>query len=371
MDIIPFLDLKKINAPYQVGFQFQLKTVSESGWYILGEQLAAFENEYANYCGTQYALGVANGLDALTLILKGYIALGKLKKGDKIAVPSNTFIATFLSVLEADLIPVFVEPNPDTFLVDLNALQNTDLKDVSAVILVHLFGQITSDFDEVKQYITHKKLLLIEDSAQAHGAEIANQKAGALSGAAAFSFYPGKNLGCLGDGGALTTNDKALYDCIKQLRNYGMQQKYQHQFQGINSRLDELQAAFLRLKLPNLDADNAIRRTVAKRYLSEIKNPNIELPFYDGSTNHVFHLFVIKCKNRDSLQSFLKENGIETLIHYPIAPHKQKALSDYNSMHLPLTEELHKTVLSLPISPVITNAQLDFIIEKINLWILL
>lgn len=370
MDIIPFLDLRKINAPYEQAFQAKLNDVMQSGWYILGEQLAAFETEYANYCGTQYALGVANGLDALTLILKGYLELGVLEKGSKIAVPSNTFIATFLSVLEAGLIPVFVEPDPNSFLVDLSALQKADLKQVSALVLVHLYGQITPDYDEIIQFAKTNNILVIEDAAQAHGASFLDKKAGSLSDAAAFSFYPGKNLGCLGDGGAITTNNKELYNCIKQLRNYGMQQKYQHDLQGVNSRLDELQAAFLRLKLPNLDADNAKRRQVAKRYLSEIKNPNIELPFYDGSCNHVFHLFVIKCKNRDSLQTFLKENSIETLIHYPIAPHKQKAMQAYANLHLPLTEELHKTVLSLPISPVMSPAQIDFVIEKVNAWTL-
>lgn len=369
MDIIPFLNLKKINAPYETAFQAQLQEVLQSGWYILGEQVKTLEKEYANYCGTEYALGVANGLDALTLILKGYIQLGVLQKGDSVLVPSNTFIATFLSVIEAGLVPVFVEPNLHTFLIDLESLQKANSHNVKAVILVHLYGQITDEIDLIKQWTTANNLLLIEDAAQAHGAKTdKNTVAGAIGDAAAFSFYPGKNLGCLGDGGAITTNNKALNDCVLQLRNYGMQQKYQHNLFGTNSRLDELQAAFLRLKLPNLDQDNAQRRAIAKRYLSQITNKNITLPFYNQTENHVFHLFVVKCKNRSAFQQYLNENGIQTLIHYPIPPHQQKALENYNDLSLPITEKLHNEVLSLPISPVMTNQEIDFIIKKINQW---
>ncbi|WP_310555421.1 DegT/DnrJ/EryC1/StrS family aminotransferase [Flavobacterium sp.] len=365
--MISFLDLHKINKPYEKAFQEKLQNVMDSGWYILGNEVKTFEQNFANYCGTTHCIGVGNGLDALVLIFKAYIQLGKLQKGDEVILPANTYIASILSVLQADLIPVLVEPKEETYNINPDLIQEKVTSKTKAILAVHLYGQL-AEMDLINQIATQNNLLVIEDAAQAHGAEMNYKfrKTGNLSNAAAFSFYPGKNLGALGDGGAVTTNDDELAKTIKSLRNYGSETKYYNDFIGVNSRLDEVQAAFLNVKLPHLDSDNEKRRSIAKRYISEIKNPKITLPFYNNSLNHVFHLFVIRTKNRSALENYLKENKIETLIHYPIAPHKQKALSFLNHLSFPITEQIHNEVLSLPISPEITNEEVDFVINVLN-----
>ena len=364
--MIPFLDIKKINLQYQDAFQRKLDKVLQSGWFILGAEVQKFERDFADYCGAKYCIGVGNGLDALVLIFKGYIELGKLNPGDEIIVPANTYIASILAILEAKLIPVLVEPDVKTFNIDPNLIVKNLTQKTKAILAVHLYGQLC-DMDTISEIAKENNLLVIEDAAQAHGAiSNANKKAGNLGDAAGFSFYPGKNLGALGDAGAVTTNDAELAKIIMSIRNYGSHKKYVNDIIGQNSRLDELQAAFLNVKLPNLDAENNARRAVATYYLEKIKNPKIELPNYDQSLNHVFHLFVIRTENRDALQKYLAENGIETMIHYPIAPHNQQALSHFNHLSFPITEKIHNQVISLPISSVISELELEHIVQCLN-----
>lgn len=363
--MIKFLDLKKINEPYEAAFQEKLKSVLESGWYILGNEVKAFETNFAIYCGTKHCIGVGNGFDALVLIFKGYIQLGKLQKGDEVIVPANTYIASILAILEADLIPVLVEPKLETYNIDPELILEKITSKTKAILVVHLYGQL-AEMDVINEMALLNNLLVIEDAAQAQGANSDFGKSGNLSNAAAFSFYPGKNLGALGDGGAVTTSDDALAKVIQSLRNYGSEKKYYNDYIGVNSRLDELQAAFLNVKLPNLDAENNIRKSIAKRYLSEIKNTKITLPFWDLSDNHVFHLFVIRTQNRDELQNYLLESGIQTMIHYPIPSHKQHAFSNWNNFTFPITEKIHAEILSLLISPVMTYEEVSFVIEILN-----
>jgi dTDP-4-amino-4,6-dideoxygalactose transaminase len=364
--MIKFLDLKKINEPYEIAFQEKLKAVLSSGWYILGNEVTAFETNFASYCGTKRCIGVGNGLDALVLIFKGYIQLGKLQKGDEVIVPANTYIASILAILQADLVPVLVEPKLETYNINPDLISEKITPKTKAILAVHLYGQI-AEMDRINEIANQNNLLVVEDSAQAHGAFLSEKRmSGNLSNAAAFSFYPGKNLGALGDGGAVTTNDLELAKVIQSLRNYGSQTKYQNEFIGVNSRLDELQAAFLNVKFPHLDDDNNKRKEIAKSYLSNIKNDKINLPFWDLSGNHVFHLFVIRTQNRDELQNLLVEKGIQTIIHYPVPPHKQKALTDWNYFSFPITEKIHNEVLSLPMSPVLTMDEVDFVVSILN-----
>ena len=364
--MIKFLDLHKINARFEDQFKSEFNTFLNSGRYILGDGLKRFESNFANYCGTKHCLGAANGLDALTLIFKGLIELGQLKEGDGVLVPANTFIASILSILQANLKPVFVEPELETFNISVAEMERQLTSSTKAIVAVHLYGQL-ADMNAISQFAEKYNLLVIEDAAQAHGAtDASGNKAGSLSHAAAFSFYPAKNLGALGDGGAITTNNKPLCDIILQLRNYGSSSKYVNDYAGVNSRLDELQALFLDVKLKYLDADNLKRQDIAKRYLSEINNEKIQLPFYDESSNHVFYVFVVKVENRNVFINYLNDNGIESLVHYPIAPHKQKALHDYSELNLPLTESLHDEVVSLPISPVMDTKEVDQVIKIVN-----
>ena len=371
--MIVFLDLKKINEPYEIAFQEKLKSVLEKGWYILGNEVKVFENDFANYCGTKYCVGVGNGFDALVLIFKGYIQLGKLQKGDEVIVPANTYIASILAIMQADLIPVLVEPKLETYNINPDLIQEKVSPKTKAILAVHLYGQL-AEMDGINKIAQENNLIVIEDAAQAHGAVSDFRKAGNLSNAAAFSFYPGKNLGALGDGGAVTTNDAELAKVIQSLRNYGSEAKYQNEFIGVNSRLDELQAAFLNVKLPSLDAENAIRKAIANRYLTEIKNDKIILPVLSlrgvarnvAKQSHVFHLFVIRTENREKLQQYLLENGIQTMIHYPIPPHQQKAFSAWNHLSFSITEKIHQEVLSLPISPVMTMDEVDFVVSILN-----
>ncbi|MFH6966715.1 DegT/DnrJ/EryC1/StrS family aminotransferase [Flavobacterium sp. FlaQc-28] len=382
--MIPFLDLKKINEPYETAFQEKLKLVLNNGWYILGKEVETFEKAFAEYCQAKYCIGVGNGFDALVLIFKGYIQLGKLQKGDEVIVPANTYIASILAILQADLVPVLVEPKLKTYNLNPDLIQEKITSQTKAVLAVHLYGQL-AEMEKINEIAFQNNLLVIEDAAQSHGAiensnnskfqipsrkedKINNQKSTVrnLKSSTAYSFYPGKNLGCLGDGGAITTNDSELAKVLFALRNYGSQQKYYNEYIGVNSRLDELQAGFLNLKLPNLDAENNKRRAIAKRYLTEIKNDKIILPYWDDSNNHVFHLFVIRTENRTDLQRYLTDNKIQTVIHYPVPPHKQNAFLEWNNISFPITEKIHNEVLSLPISPVLTEEEVDFIIKTLN-----
>jgi dTDP-4-amino-4,6-dideoxygalactose transaminase len=376
--MIPFLNLKKINEPYETAFQEKLKTVLDNGWYILGKEAETFEKAFAEYNQTKYCIGVGNGFDALVLIFKGYIQLGKLQKGDEVIVPANTYIASILAILQADLIPILVEPKLETYNINPDLILEKITPKTKAILAVHLYGQL-AEMEKINEIAKQHNFIVVEDSAQSHGAnsnlksKINNLKSTDVTlseveeplRAVAFSFYPGKNLGCLGDGGAITTNDSELAKVLFSLRNYGSEQKYYNEYIGVNSRLDELQASFLNLKLPNLDVDNDKRRAIAKRYLNEIKNDKIILPFWDFSNNHVFHLFVIRTKNREVLQEYLTQNNIQTVIHYPIPPHQQKAFSEWNNLSFPITEKIHNEVLSLPISPVLTE-EVSFIIEILN-----
>ncbi|MEC4005406.1 DegT/DnrJ/EryC1/StrS family aminotransferase [Flavobacterium sp. SUN052] len=357
--MIKFLDLQKINSAYQEQFQEKMKLILDKGWFILGDEVKTFEANFANFCGAKHCIGVGNGLDALVLILKGYILQGNLQKGDEVIVPANTYIATILAILQADLVPVLVEPLIETYNINPNLIESKITTKTKAILLVHLYGQL-ADMDAVIEIGYKHNLLIIEDAAQAHGLKFKG------SHTRAFSFYPGKNLGALGDAGAITTNDDALAKTLFSLRNYGSEKKYYNEFIGFNSRLDELQAAFLNVKLPNLDSDNNSRRAIAKRYLAETNNSKIVLPTVKIIDNHVFHLFVIRTKNRNQLQDYLLQNGIETVIHYPIPPHKQEALSSWNSLSFPITEKSHKEVLSLPISPIMTDDEVSFVIEILN-----
>lgn len=364
--MIKFHDLQKVNAPYRQSFEQKLGDISDRGWYILGEEVKQFEAEFAAYCGTKYCIGVGNGLDALVLILRSYIELGKLHQGDEVIVAANTYIASMLAILQAGLVPVLVEPDAQTYNLDPDLVIANISPKTKAIMAVHLYGQLCA-MDALQRIAKQHGLLLIEDAAQAHGTCDANGiKAGNLSDAAGFSFYPGKNLGALGDAGAVTTNDELLANMIFSLRNYGSERKYYNDHIGYNSRLDELQAAFLRVKLPHLEDENRRRKIAANRYLSEISNPKIVLPKYDGGEHHNFHLFVILTEDRDRLQQYLSDNGIQTLIHYPVAPHKQKAMREWNDLSFPLTEKIHNEILSLPMSPVMTDDDVDFVIQTIN-----
>ncbi|MBF7090134.1 aminotransferase class V-fold PLP-dependent enzyme [Flavobacterium sp. ALJ2] len=369
--MISFLDLKKINAPYETAFQEKLKSVLYGGWYILGKEVKAFETSFAAYCGAKYCIGVGNGLDALTLIFKGYIQLGKLQKGDEVIVPTNTYIASILAIIQADLVPVLVEPRLETYNINPDLIQkNTTIK-TKAILAVHLYGQL-AEMDVINEIAKQNNLLVVEDAAQSHGAFFAENSKPKVENdnVQAYSFYPGKNLGALGDGGAIVTNDSDLAEVLFSLRNYGSETKYYNDFVGVNSRLDELQAAFLNVKLQNLDSENEQRRSIANRYLTEIKNEKIILPtvLSQGTkhSNHVFHLFVIRTGNRANLQAYLLEKGIQTMIHYPVPPHKQKAFPEWNILSFPITEKIHDEVLSLPISPVLTCEEVSFVIENIN-----
>lgn len=364
--MIPFLDLHAINKRFEKQFQESFQQFLNSGYYVLGNQVTAFETAFANYCGTKHCIGVGNGLDALRLILEGYKVLGKLQNGDEVLVASNTYIATIIAIKQAGLVPVLIESNSTSYNFDIPSLKNSISHKTMAIMPVHLYGQL-APMEELLKISKEYNLLVIEDAAQAHGAKNGKGKlAGNLGNAAGFSFYPSKNLGALGDGGAVTTNDDELASVLKKLRNYGSSSKYVNEFIGINSRLDEIQAAFLNCKLPRLDADNERRRAIAKRYLSEIKNGKINLPEYDGSENHIFHLFVVRVENREDFLDYLKGNEVGFLIHYPIPPHKQEALLEYSHLSFPVTEQIHNEVLSIPISPVMAEDAVSEVISILN-----
>lgn len=366
--MIKFLDLHKINARFETGFQQKFKECLNSSRYIMGDEVKAFENNFAAYCGTSHCIGTSNGLDALMLIFRGYIELGILKKGDEILVPANTYIASMFSIIHTGLKPVLIEPEIETYNINTVEIKKHISPKTKAVLAVHLYGQL-ADMMTINELAKAHDLLVIEDAAQAHGALSENgKKAGNLSDAAAFSFYPSKNLGALGDAGAVTTNNSELASIVSELRNYGSNEKYIHSSLGFNNRLDEIQAAFLNCKLISLDSDNDRRRVIAKRYISEIKNNKIGLPYYNNSINHVFHVFVILVDNRDDLIDYLSRNKVETLVHYPIPPHKQEALQSFKCLQLPITEKIHKTTVSIPMSPVLTDDEVAQIINLLNTY---
>ena len=361
--MIPFLDLKGINAQYRNELVDACIRVIDSGWYVQGNEYEAFEEEFARYCNTQYAVGVANGLDALTLIIRAYKELGTMHDGDEIIVPSNTYIASILAISENNLLPVLVEPDIDTYLINPSKIEEKITEKTKAIMPVHLYGQ-TCEMDKINAIAKKYGLKVIEDSAQSHGAYYREKRSGNLGDASGFSFYPGKNLGALGDAGAITTNDESLASTIRALSNYGSQIKYENLYKGSNSRLDEMQAAMLRVKLRYLDTEIEHRQKIAKYYLKNIKNIHITLPTI--STYSVWHLFVITTNKRDTLHEYLQDKGIQTLIHYPIPPHKQKAYKEWNNEYYPVSEKIHSRVLSLPISGIQSLDDTQKIIEAIN-----
>lgn len=363
--MIPFLNLKAINQQYQKELKEACSRVIDSGRYLMGKELEAFEKEYAAYCGTKYCIGVANGLDALTLTLRAWIELGRLEVGDEVIVQANTYIASILAITENNLVPVLVEPSEATFNLCPSIVKSVITEKTKVILPVHLYGQI-SLMPEIMAIAKEYKLLVLEDCAQAHGAMINGKKAGDWGDAGAFSFYPGKNLGALGDAGAVTTNDEELAEVIKALGNYGSHKKYENIYRGVNSRLSEMQAAMLSVKLPHLDTEIKQRRYIANRYLSEIINPSIVLPKVREDEEAVWHLFVVLCKKRDELQKFMKDNGIQSLIHYPIPSHKQAAYITLEDLSLNVTERIHRQVLSLPIDPTMGDEDLSYIIGVVN-----
>ncbi|MEN8352708.1 DegT/DnrJ/EryC1/StrS family aminotransferase [Acinetobacter towneri] len=367
--MIPFLDLKSINQQYRAELVAACSRVIDSGWYIGGKELENFENNFAKYCGTQFAIGVANGLDALILTLRAWKELGKLQDGDEVIVPSNTYIASILAITANNLTPVLVEPDLNTYNIDPAKIQQAITAKTRVILPVHLYGQL-AEMPEIMQIAKQHNLLVLEDSAQSHGAQIQGKKAGNWGDASGFSFYPGKNLGALGDAGAVTTNDAELATMLKALRNYGSHEKYKNLVPGVNSRLDEIQAAMLDVKLKYLDQETQHRRHIASLYLNGIKNPLIQLPLNginaESYEQHVWHLFVIRTSQREALQKHLSKQGIQTLIHYPIPPHKQQAYKEWNDQSYPLAEVMHQEVLSLPISPVMQAEQVKLVVAAIN-----
>lgn len=359
--MIKFLDLKKINNRYREEIDSRIKDILDKGWYLQGEENENFTKNFANFCGTKFALGVANGLDALNLIIKAY----GFGNGDEIIVPANTYIATILAISENGCIPILVEPDIKTYNINPDSIEEKITSKTKAIMVVHLYGQAVQ-MEKIWKIAKKYNLKIIEDSAQAHGAIYQENRTGNLGDASGFSFYPGKNLGCMGDGGAVTTNDEELFNKIKAIANYGSDRKYHHIYKGVNSRLDEIQAAVLDVKLKHLDSDNNKRREISKYYRENIKNSKIILPETYDEKSHVWHIFAVRTKNRDEFQKYLTERGIQTIIHYPTPPHKQGAYKEWNNLSFPITEEIHNTILSLPISPVMTDSEIEKVVEVVN-----
>jgi dTDP-4-amino-4,6-dideoxygalactose transaminase len=358
---IPFLSLKATNQVYEEQITKVITEVVASGWYILGDRLCQFEEDFAKYCGTKHCIGVANGLDALTILLKA----SDFPADSEVIVPANSYIATMLAVSNANLIPIPVEPLLETYLIDYQDIEKEITPKTKAILITHLYGKCC-EMDEINYIAKKYNLKVFEDAAQAHGATYRSKKAGNLSDGAGFSFYPSKNLGAMGDAGAITTNDDALAERIRALRNYGSSEKYIFDYQGYNSRLSEIQAAILQVKLPYLDAENEFRRNIAKRYLIEIKNDKVILPNTNSVENDVWHLFVVRCEGRDNFRKYLSESGIGTDVHYPIPPHKQLAYHNWANLQLPITEKMHETVVSLPLNTTLTPEEISYIIQIVN-----
>ena len=369
--MIKFLDLRKINERFRPEMDAAAKRVLDSGWYLLGKEDEAFENEFAAYCGVKHAIGCANGLDALKLVVK---AMG-IGPGDEVIAPANTYIASLIAISANGATPVLVEPDLATYLIDPAKIEEKITSRTKAIMVVHLYGRVC-EMNAISAIAERHGLKVIEDCAQAHGAFCGDRRVGTLGNAAGFSFYPGKNLGCLGDGGAVTTSDDELAKKVRALRNYGSDVKYHFPYRGTNSRLDEIQAGWLRVKLPHLDADNARRAEIAARYCREITNPEIALPenrTIEQSNNrtilpNVWHVFPVRTERRDEFQAYLAEKGVQTVIHYPIPPHRQPAYTEWHDLDLPITEKIHETIISLPISPVMTDDEASGVIAAVNSW---
>lgn len=366
--MIKFLDLQKVNLAHQQEIEDKLLQTFRSGWYLLGNEVKLFESNFAEYIGANHAIGVANGLDALRLILRAYIEMGLMNKGDEVIVPANTYIASILAISDNGLVPVLVEPDINTYNIDISKIEEKITSRTRAVMIVHLYGRVVFS-EELKSLAKNHQLKIIEDNAQAIGAEWHGTKTGNLGDAAGFSFYPGKNLGALGDAGAVTTNDEDLARTIRVLANYGSNEKYVNMYQGLNSRLDEIQAAVLNVKLKYIDEENKKRKKIAAMYVLGIKNAKILLPENPAdSAEHVWHLFVIRTAEREKLQAYLTENAVQTLIHYPIPPHKQEAYKAFNNHFYPIAEKIHEEVLSLPISPVLSLEEVSKVMTLINAY---
>ena len=365
--MIKFLDLKAITDKYSTEIKEAVNRVIDSGWYLQGNEVKNFESNYAHYIGTPHCIGVANGLDALRLILKAYIELGVMQEGDEVIVPANTYIASILAITDNRLKPVLVEPNIDTYQLDDRLIEAAITSKTKAIMIVHLYGQCAYT-ENIGILCKKYNLKLIEDNAQAHGCIFKGKKTGSLGDAAGHSFYPGKNIGGLGDAGAVTTNDDKLAEVVRALANYGSSKKYVFDYQGLNSRLDEIQAAVLDVKLTHIESDTQLRKDVARYYMDNIKHSDIILPQITDWDAHVFHIFPIRTTRRDELQSFLTSKGVQTLIHYPIPPHKQACYGEWNNLFFPITEKIHQEELSLPISQVIAAKEVEKVVEIINLF---
>lgn len=362
---VPFLSLKDVTNKYQNEIHEAALRVIDSGWYLQGEENKRFEENYSKYIGTKYTIGCANGLDALIWIFRAYIELGVMKPGDEVIVPANTYIATILAITENGLVPVLCEPNIETLEIDDSFIESKITSKTKAICIVHLYGQCAYT-EKIGELCKKYSLKLVEDNAQAHGCLYKGRKTGSIGDAAGHSFYPGKNLGALGDAGAVTTNDEALATAVRSLANYGSAKKYVFQYTGRNSRLDEIQAAILDVKLKYLDDDVKIRQNIAKKYINGIKNPKIKLPNVPDFSAHAFHLFPIMCEQRDELQKYLTEKGIGTNIHYPIPPHKQECYKEWNNLSLPVTEKIHAQELSIPMGQCLTDEQVQYVIDCLN-----
>jgi len=365
--MIKFLDLQKVTESHGKEINEAVSRVVNSGWYLQGKENEQFEKDYAEYIGTKHAIGVANGLDAINWIFRAYIEMGRLKPGDEVIVPANTFIASILPLSENGLVPVLVEPDINTYEIDPEKIEAAITPRTKAILIVHLYGQCAYT-DKIGDLCKKYNLLLIEDNAQAHGCKFKGKRTGSLGNAAAHSFYPGKNLGALGDAGGVTTDDDELAKTVRALANYGSTKKYVFKYLGRNSRLDEIQAAVLDVKLKHLDADNERRKQIAEMYIKGITNPAVITPKVKDRDAHVFHIFPIRTKKRDELQKYLADNEVQTIIHYPIAPHKQECYKDWNGWSFPISEQIHAEELSLPISPVLTDEEVNEVIQFINAW---
>jgi len=363
--MIKFLDLQAVTAKYSNEIHEAVNRVVDSGWYLQGKENEKFESDYVNYIGTKYAVGVANGLDALIWIFRAYIEMGIMKAGDEVLVPANTYIASILAIIENNLVPVLVEPDYNTLELDSTKIESNISNKTKAILIVHLYGRCAYN-EQIGELCKKHNLKLVEDNAQAHGCYYDERKTGSIGDAAGHSFYPGKNLGAFGDAGAVTTNDKELADTIRALANYGSQKKYVFKYCGRNSRLDEIQAAVLDVKLKHLDEDNNHRKEIARYYIEHIDNKSITLPKTMNDRSNVFHIFPILCSKRDELQKYLQDKRVQTIIHYPIPPHKQECYEQWNSLSLPITERIHNEELSLPISPVMTIEEAKEVVTLIN-----
>lgn len=365
--MIKFLDLQKVTQKYAEEIHEAVNRVVDSGWYLQGKENERFEADYSAYIGTKYTVGCANGLDALIWIFRAYVEMGVMKPGDEVIVPANTYIASILAISENGLKPVLVEPSIETYQIDDSKIEEAITERTKGILIVHLYGQCAYT-DKIGELCKKYNLKLVEDNAQAHGCKFKGRRTGSLGDAAGHSFYPGKNLGAFGDAGAVTTDDEELAKIVRAVANYGSQRKYVFKYVGRNSRLDEIQAAVLDVKLKHLEEDLAIRKQVAKYYIDHITNPEIITPIVKDWDAHVFHIFTIRCKRRDELQKYLADNGVQTIIHYPIPPHKQECYKEWNHLSFPITEQIHNEELSLPMSPVMTEEEVQEVVNILNEW---